>query len=167
VDTLTDNFGLRLRSMIERKGITVDAFADQFGIARSTAHLWLNRAAPPLEKHWKPLADFFGVSEKYLAHGLPVAEEEPQAPYVISRENAVGGLSSGSARSGEMLNPRHKPVASPTGQDCLDYFTRYVQLAERVPGYVGHTWIELQRHFPIAELERQIDPPPDPPGKLP
>lgn len=71
MDTKTDSFGFRLRALIERRRSTVDGFADAFGIARSTAHLWLNREEPPLKKHWRPLADFFGVSERYIARGEP------------------------------------------------------------------------------------------------
>jgi len=71
VDNYTDNFGQRLRGLIEQKKISIDAFADSVGIARSTAHLWLKRKDPVKLKHRKKLTEFFGVSEPYLAHGMP------------------------------------------------------------------------------------------------
>jgi transcriptional regulator with XRE-family HTH domain len=86
MDTLSENFGFRLRGLIDSKGKSVEAFADEFGIARSTAHNWLNLETPPLRKHWPALSKYFGVSESYLVHGRPESSAEPvvaedQAPY--------------------------------------------------------------------------------------
>lgn len=94
LDTNTDNFGLRLRGLIEGKKLTIESFADDFGIARSTAQLWLKRAAPPLEKYWPKLAAYFSVSESFIATGIPrisdikggQVEEAIQAPYLLSQE---------------------------------------------------------------------------------
>lgn len=71
----TTNFGARLRSLIDRKGITIVQFAKQFPLSESNLHKWLKRSAPPLEKHWPKLASFFGVSESYIAYGTPNLEE--------------------------------------------------------------------------------------------
>ena len=79
--------------MIEGKKLTIDSFADDYGIARSTVHLWLKRSGPPLEKHWSKLAEYFGVSEAFIASGRPNfsdfesgnLEEAMQAPYLAGQ----------------------------------------------------------------------------------
>lgn len=44
-------------------------FAHAYNISESNLHNWLKREAPPLQKHWQPLADFFGCSVEYIAYG--------------------------------------------------------------------------------------------------
>jgi transcriptional regulator with XRE-family HTH domain len=73
-----NNFGLRLRSLIERKGVPITQFAQDVGITETSAHNWLNQAHPPLAKHWPKLAEYFGVSASYVATGTPETVERPQ-----------------------------------------------------------------------------------------
>jgi phage repressor protein C with HTH and peptisase S24 domain/lambda repressor-like predicted transcriptional regulator len=75
VEPHTENFGARLRSLIDRKGLTLVEFAEQFPLSESNLHNWLKRSAPPLEKHWDKLAAFFGVSRSYVAYGAPILSE--------------------------------------------------------------------------------------------
>lgn len=82
-----NNFGARLRGMIERKGITIGRFSADLGIGESQAFNWLKSATPPPAKHWSRLCDYFGVTQPYLIAGVTVgdsvgalpekAEEEP------------------------------------------------------------------------------------------
>lgn len=75
VEPSTNNFGARLRSLIDRKGLSLVEFSEQFPLSESNLHNWLKRSAPPLEKHWPKLAQFFGVSQDYIAYGTPNLSE--------------------------------------------------------------------------------------------
>ncbi len=75
MEPYSNNFGARLRSLIQNKGLSLLQFAQQYGIAESQLHNWLKRSDPPLAKHWKRLAAFFGVSVDYLVSGTPQKEE--------------------------------------------------------------------------------------------
>lgn len=77
VEQSLSNFGVRLRALIERKGVTIAQFAADFGLGESQAFNWLKRDRPPLAKHWPKLAQYFGVSEGYIATGTP---QNPQHP---------------------------------------------------------------------------------------
>lgn len=73
-----------MRSLIQRKGVSLVRFAEDFQISESQLHNWLKRPAPPLHKHWQPLADYFGVSLNYIGTGTPEkmepgVEEQPSA----------------------------------------------------------------------------------------
>lgn len=53
------------------------------------------------------------------------------------------------------LNTAFRPTpGEPTAEDCLSYFARYLSDVRLVPGGVGHTWIQLQRTFPLDEAKR-------------
>ena len=38
-------------------------------------HTWLKREAPPLQKDWKPLAEFFHCTEEFIAYGETTSEK--------------------------------------------------------------------------------------------
>lgn len=42
------------------------------------------------------------------------------------------------------------PAHEPSEQDCMNYLATYLQTMRSVPGGPGHTFIELQRNFPLA-----------------
>jgi transcriptional regulator with XRE-family HTH domain len=45
------------------------------------------------------------------------------------------------------------PAREPSEQDCLYYLRKYLQLMRTKPGGLGHTYVELQRNFPLpAEI---------------
>ena len=52
------------------------------------------------------------------------------------------------------IQPGYAPPArEPSEQDCLYYLRKYLQLMRTKPGGLGHTYVELQRNFPLpAEI---------------
>ena len=161
------NFGVRLRGLIEGKGLSLVQFAQAYGIAESQLHLWLKRDTPPLAKHWPRLAEFFGVSEGFIVSGTPAKSERapemfretlgerPQAPYVSS---GVARTSGEDANRRMELAARFASVREPTYDQCLMYFSAYLEEAARTPGGLGHAWVELNKHFPLAQLHNVQDP---------
>lgn len=83
MESQSNNFGARLRGMIERKGVTIARFSSDLGIGESQAFNWLKAQKPPPSKHWGRLCNYFGVSESYLLTGTfplesgALAHEEP------------------------------------------------------------------------------------------
>lgn len=43
------------------------------------------------------------------------------------------------------------PASEPTEQAILNYLQHYLRHMRTVPGGLGHTYIELQRHFPLPK----------------
>jgi hypothetical protein len=151
-------FGVRLRAMIDDKKETVAEFAVNYGIGESQAFNWVKLQKPPPAKHWSKLSKYFGVSEHYLVTGIASPEpfglvEETPAEYRKSGSLEAGGIIRRPASNAPMLNPRHAPrPPEPTPQQCLDHFHAYLKQAEHRTGGLGHTWIELQKHFPLESI---------------
>ncbi len=80
-------FGVRLRRLIDERGLALTEFAERYGLTESQLHNWLKRDDPPLAKHWDKLASFFkvdrsviiGSDTQYLSE--PHIGEATQAPY--------------------------------------------------------------------------------------
>lgn len=67
-----NKFGLRLKALIEQKGLSVEQFWPAFGISRATMYNWLKREEPPPSKqHQDNLVKFFGMSRSYVLFGRP------------------------------------------------------------------------------------------------
>ena len=43
---------------------------------------------------------------------------------------------------------------APTKAQCLAHFSAYLDKAARIAGGVGHTWVQLQLHFSISDLDK-------------
>lgn len=67
----SNNFGVRLRSMVAAKGATVGQFCLAMEIGESQAFNWFKREKPVPPKYWGKLSEYFGVSEAYLLTGIP------------------------------------------------------------------------------------------------
>ena len=165
VESNSNYFGARLRHLIEEKGLGVDDFARTYGISQSQAFNWLKRDDAPLAKHWKPLAQFFGVSETFLVSGAPEKLESAkivaeQAIFYDAVRTDPHGIRPGLLRKDRVqINPAHQPrPPEPTPQACIDYFLTYLKAAEHAPGGVGFAWRTLQKHFPLDEFEPQQKP---------
>jgi transcriptional regulator with XRE-family HTH domain len=101
VEFVPNNFGTRLRSLIQRKGVTISQFARDCELGESQAYNWLKQETPPLAKHWARLADYFGVSTEYIATGIPgkveihhrdpftVEESSPANAHIVERRSSV------------------------------------------------------------------------------
>jgi transcriptional regulator with XRE-family HTH domain len=153
------DFGGRLRWFRNQRGISQGDLGKTVERSPTSISEWEKGISQPTLEQIAAMAEVLKVSPGRLAYGDPfIARDAEQAPYVKLGDQRTGASEAPGTPTGPMINPRHQPVSNPTAQDCVDYFERYVRLAEHLPGYIGHTWIELQRHFPVSELEKQIEP---------
>lgn len=54
-----------------------------------------------------------------------------------------------------MLQPGFEgPASAPTRADVEAYLKTYLDLAERIPGAVGHAYIEITAALPLDKLRR-------------
>ena len=66
---------------------------------------------------------------------------------LVEDDKAKFGVSS---RPPMRITPGHEiPAKEPSEQDCLKYLASYLAIMRTTPGGLGHTFIELQRHFPL------------------
>lgn len=123
------------------------------------------------------LAELSGYSRNYIAK-IESGAQEPAARYLqvleslrirlehnsALKEHSNAFRKSGSRRAGEeppthprhgkMVNPAFTPRPdNPTRPECIAYFEQYVRHAEQVSGGLGHVWIQLQKYFPLREIE--------------
>lgn len=70
------------KKLMERRGVTPYKVAQETGVAQSTLSQWKVGRSEPKQATLQKLADYFGVSVKYLMTG----EDEPQ--YYIDPETA-------------------------------------------------------------------------------
>lgn len=47
--------------------------------------------------------------------------------------------------------------SEPTAEACVDHLRQYLRNVEGVPGAIGHTWVQLQLHFPHSQSVRVRD----------
>lgn len=150
-----------MRGLIERKGQTAEAFADEYGIARSTVFNWLKSETPPLAKHWPKLAAYFGTSLGYITTGSPEQldkmdrdkRDPATSPLVVSERDpaAYGGQDADRVR----LNPSFRPPApEPTRIQIEEHFRIILDEAERAPGGLGLVNAMLRKHLDVQELKR-------------
>jgi hypothetical protein len=153
--------------MIEGKGLSVVAFARDYGLSEAQLHNWLKREHPPLHKHWPRLAEYFGCSIEHIAIGapeklepIPSAVHEDQALYgdpTPLRAATISPPTSPSRRTVE-LNPSYRlPAATPTEKQCLEYMAAYLAAGREVPGATAATWLELQEKFPITRWKKLLE----------
>lgn len=131
--------GSELKSWRERTNLNQDQVAALLQISRE----WLGK----LERGQREIsADIFLRFEQLrrdpkFSSGLSTQVKTPESaePYL--------------SRNGPMLlNPRHSiPPPEPTKAQCLAYFQHYLESAATASGGIGHTWIELQKHFPLPK----------------
>jgi transcriptional regulator with XRE-family HTH domain len=156
-------FGVRLRGLIEAKGLSIVEFANAYGLGESQTHNWLHKADPPLAKHWPKLATFFGCSVEYIISGTP-KKLEPSAQRsshsnlgsppsgLVLEEPALFEVSHGNPMR---ITPGHEPPsARPTEQTCHDHLAEYLRRGRMISGWIALTYIELREKFPLERPER-------------
>ncbi len=49
------------------------------------------------------------------------------------------------------------PLAAPDRAAIEALFTKYLDVAEQVPGGLGHAWVQVKLHLKIDDLEKLIE----------
>jgi len=150
-------FAARLKAAMARKDVTLQQVAEACKVAVSTVGAWTQGMNWPKVTIQPALAAYLDESVEFLIHGISVSSTTGK-PVITEYEQASRFRTvSGSPRM--QINPRYAPPdKQPTRDDCVNYFERYVRSVEQVPGAIGHTWIELNRHFVIEEIARSLPP---------
>jgi transcriptional regulator with XRE-family HTH domain len=147
VEQYTTNFGARLRALISRKGISIAQFADAFEVSESQVHNWLKRQAPPLEKHWIKLAEYFGVSTDYIAFGTPNISE--QVNQVFEERPADKPESGPKFKFLHPDYPEDLTAADQLKQGIELHMRGLMEKAGSDPGRLGYIFHTLEREIPI------------------
>ncbi len=50
--------------------------------------------------------------------------------------------------------PFQSPAHEITEEEILAYIQKYLSVARFMPGLLGYTWVQLQLHFPLDQIER-------------
>lgn len=153
VEPCSNIFGVRLRALIERKGVTQLQFAEEFGLSESQLYNWLKRTEPPLAKHWPKLAEYFGVSTNYLTTGTPEKIEPPRTGHPESFDSK--SQNSGESDIGERARRYFEMVMAVAGTDASKLGWVYEQLKEHLS--IPRSWtVKSDRHTEFAEIEANI-----------
>jgi transcriptional regulator with XRE-family HTH domain len=169
LDRKEGKFGLRLRALIDRHGLSHGDFQQLMGISRATLFNWFKRdRMPPSRGHQAKLAQIFpDETREYILDGVVTPESKigqvQEGKPVAFRKSGTQEYSPRDRRlsgSAEMVDPRFLPRTEPTAQMCAEYFAEYLARAEREAGGIGFTWRLLQKHFPLDEFEPPTKAPP-------
>lgn len=147
----TEDFAARLKALMVRGRFKLRHLAEVCGVSVSTAGGWTSGRHMPDYDTVERIAEFLGVSAKYLYRG------EPDSGDSGSRYGFTQKITKVEEGSAPMIRPSDDyppPVDDPTPRKCVEYFQRYIEEARKVPGGIGYTWIQLQQHFSFDLLER-------------
>lgn len=90
--------------------------------------------------------------------GTPLSDR-PASEYRISGDREHRVEEREQVKMERMIQPQFAAAhPEPTRRMILEYLERYLAAAERIPGGLGHTWIELRKHFRIEELKNLEEP---------
>lgn len=150
--------------MIEAKGVTIQKFADDNGIARATVFNWLKKVDPPKQRFRAACAEYLGVSEAYFAYGIRRAPQKVDVrsqtrPDLVVEESAPKYGEPDSVPSGRMnINPGFAvPVPEPSREQLEIFFRKILDDAEQTPGGFGYLNGLLAQHFDPEVLRRMRD----------
>ena len=154
-----ENFRIRLKAAMSRRGVTLEQVARQLKLSTSTVGAWAQGKNFPQTELQPDLAELLGTTVAHLVHGISV-KRETENPFTLAEEPApyfsARGLGAAAAadRGPVKFSPGYAPrPPEPTPQACIDYFLTYLKAAEHAPGGVGVTWWKLQKNFPLDEFD--------------
>lgn len=133
----------RLKSLRNRLGLSQAQMAERLGITREWVSNLETGSAKIQELHIYKLDEIEkSLHSEYLSKGSPAPSK-------------AGEIADRRANSSLNLNPAFRsPPEEPTADRCLSYLADYLREISRVPGAVGYTWIQLQKHFSMEEAKR-------------
>jgi transcriptional regulator with XRE-family HTH domain len=151
-------FALRLRALAERRGLTQAEIARRLAIENpARVGNWFQGQNRPRE-HAGALARLLGTTTDFLLEGryepASGAPSKLSGPESLRIEEATASYRS--ARNTPMrITPGHEPpAAEPTEQNCQEHLAEYLRRGRPIPGWVGHTYLELRDKFPLEKPER-------------
>ncbi len=141
MNTPTITWNERLHRLRRRLDLNQDEFGSRLGITRE----WVSK----LESGRAAVSEILQIKLANLERELG------SQTYQKLSAAAAGMVREGAAAfppNPMRITPGHEPpAAEPTELDCLNYFQAYLQHMRTTPGGLGHTYIELQRHFPLPD----------------
>lgn len=152
-------FSDRTNRLAEKLGISVRQLADVLEMSLDPLMGGRTGRLPVSRKTWKKLRDAeakHGLDNKDHFQTKQNVLNEPAAVYKAAG-NAAGDKPKIQADRLKINTAFRTAPAEPTAEDCISYLAAYVSRARLVPGMIGHTWIQLKRHFPIEDLEQLDD----------
>lgn len=160
---------MRFRLLMSYHDLGLRDIAEATGCGVSTVGTWKNGRVPSSRKVVEKLAKLFGVTPEFLLEGKV---GEPAA----SAQNLGSGAANRILRDIEELlqelgdsellrEPPPPPFADktageaeaeggPTRSGIESYMRVYLDLAEKHPHGLSHTWVQLRREFPLDLFQR-------------
>jgi transcriptional regulator with XRE-family HTH domain len=170
------SFALRFRLLMGYHDLTLRDIAEATHCAVSTVGTWKNGRVPSSPRVRQRLADIFHVSLAYLLEGR-LEEARADSPAAAAgriledldlllralREHDGEGLwdgkrpppsPAGNGRNSPVRPPRGRPSRIASRRKVEQYLHDYLDRAERTPGGLAYTWVQLRKEFPLDLIER-------------
>ena len=139
LDSRRNNFGPRLRALIEQSDVSFEDFWRTLGISRATLFNWLKRDDPPPSTiHREKLVSFFDQPADYILFGA-VQKSKTDVIRMAHKQRVP-------------INPSY-----PTRPEIDAFIKSYLDVAEKVPGGLAHAYIELTSALQIEKLKRSLE----------
>jgi transcriptional regulator with XRE-family HTH domain len=158
-----DAFAVRLRGLAERRDMSQAEITRQLGI-KSPARVGNWFQGKNLPRGYAPaLARLLGTTTDFLLEGRYEPALDPLQKLSGAEDLRVGEpvASFGGPRPPMRITPGHEPpVSAPTEELCQEHLAEYLRRGRPIPGWIGHTYLELRDKFPLDKPERLKQEPP-------
>jgi len=135
----------RLLALRRKLKLDQDQMATELGVGRE----WVSRLERERGKFSTYVKEKIDRLENANSHQLGDMESRSS----MNESQAVYG-------GGRIITPSEfqaGPANQPERQTIEALFTKYLDVAEQVPGGLGHAWVQVKLHLKIDDLEKLIE----------
>lgn len=129
-EKLRNVFKLRLRSVMQRRGIQSNELAEKLGVSEGAVSNWMNGRNFAKGKNLRDLADFTGRPMEWFF-------EDPSVSYEFDPARSAA------------IETRDEPAPAVSRENCIGHLEKFLDTCENDAARMGWTSVVLRETFPL------------------